>query len=111
MIAVLAIFVGGSSFLKDVSDRLVEGTVFQYGLGGAEGTGVIQVSLGIGQVTLPQGADTHEEIPLGFPRLVLRLKETPQGCVGIGGGLSGKQIASPALGGGSGRRGKGRYDG
>jgi hypothetical protein len=72
---------------------------------------MIQVGLGVGHKALPQGADPHEEIPLGSPRLVLHVKETPQSRVGSGGGVSGKQIAGNALGGGSGRRGKGGYDG
>ena len=72
---------------------------------------MIQVGLGIGQKAPSQGTDTHEEIPLGSPRLVLRLKETPQSLGDIGRSVSGKQIAGLTLDGGCGRRGKGRYDG
>jgi hypothetical protein len=110
VVAVSVLLVGASLF-KGLADRLIQGAIFSHGFGLAEGTGMIQVGLGVGHKALPQGADPHEEIPLGSPRLVLRLKETPQGCVGIGRSVSGKQIAGHALGGGSGRRGKGRYDG
>jgi hypothetical protein len=101
----------GASLLKGLADRLVQSAVFRHGFGLAEGAGMIEVGLGIGQKALSQGADTHEEIPLPSPRLVLRLKETPQSRVGIGGGVSGKQIAGNTLGGGSCWRGKGGYDG
>jgi hypothetical protein len=110
VVAVSVLLVGASLF-KGLADRLVQSAVFRHGFGLAEGTGMIEVGLGIGQKALSQGADTHEEIPLGSPRLVLRLKETPQGLGGIGRSVSGKQIAGNTLGGGSGRRGKGRYDG
>jgi hypothetical protein len=72
---------------------------------------MIEVGLGIGQIAPPQGADPHEEIPLPSPRLVLSLKETPQDRIGIGGSVSGKEIAGSTLGRGSRRRGKGGYDG
>jgi hypothetical protein len=110
VVAVSVLLVGASLF-KGLADRLIQGAVFCHGFGLAEGAGMIQVGLGVGQKALPQGADTHEEIPLGSPRRILHAEETPQSRGGIGGGVSGKQIAGPALGGGSGRRGKGRYDG
>lgn len=101
----------GAFLFKGLADRLVQGAVLSHGFGLAEGACMIEVGLGIGQKAPSQGADPHEEIPLPSPRLVLRLKETPQSRVGIGGGVSGKEIAGNTLGGGSCWRGKGGYDG
>ena len=100
MVAVLSLLVGAFLF-KGLADRLVQSAVFRHGFGLAEGAGMIQVGLGVGHKAPSQGADPHEEIPLGSPRLVLHLKETPQSRIGIGGGVSGKEIAGNTLGGGS----------